>query len=132
MAEPVKSGKKSLRQMLDEIEEEPIVFTPDEVASLNAYQNSNAFHPFTCGGNRTDAKHLDGEGRLVATEYGWTCPYCEYKQNWAHDFMKNWEWKKSDPSHIIQSISTIKDVWTGWENNAESKENSTKKTETHS
>lgn len=70
------------------------IFTPDEVESLNAYQHSGAFHPFTCGGDRTDEKHLDGEGILVATEEGWKCPYCDYTQGWAHDWMKNWEWKR--------------------------------------
>jgi hypothetical protein len=71
------------------------VFTPDEVESLNAYQKSGMFHPFTCGsGNRTDDKHLDGEGILVATEDGWTCSYCEYKQDWAHDWMKDGSWKR--------------------------------------
>ena len=69
------------------------VFTPDEVESLNAYQNSNSFHPFTCGGDRTDEKHLDGEGRLVATGEGWYCPFCEYRQDWCHQWMKDWSWK---------------------------------------
>jgi hypothetical protein len=69
------------------------MFTPEEVESLNAYQASGAFHPFTCGGDRTDEKHLDGEGRLVATAEGWVCPYCDYKQDWAHEWMKNWAWK---------------------------------------
>lgn len=45
-------------------------------------------HPFTCGsGNRTDSNHLDGQGKLVATESGWICPFCEYTQDWAHSFM---------------------------------------------
>jgi hypothetical protein len=45
-------------------------------------------HPFTCGsGNRIDAAHLDREGVLFATPNGWICPYCDYRQNWAHDFM---------------------------------------------
>jgi hypothetical protein len=72
------------------------MFTPDEVESLNAYQESGVFHPFTCGsGNRMDERHLDGEGLLVATEAGWICPCCDYKQDWAHDLMKNWAWKKA-------------------------------------
>lgn len=51
------------------------MFSPDEVESLNGFQNSRVFHPFTCGsGNRCDAKHLDGEGLLVAKEDGWHCP----------------------------------------------------------
>ncbi len=70
------------------------VFTPEEVISLNEYQNSGAFHPFTCGGDRTDDQHLDGEGLLVATEAGWICPYCGYTQNWAHEFMKDGSWRR--------------------------------------
>src|SRR5713101_3675612 len=23
----------------------------------------------------------------AATKQGWVCPYCDYKQDWAHDFM---------------------------------------------
>jgi hypothetical protein len=72
-----------------------MIFTPDEVKSLNEYQQAGYFHPFTCGGNRTDEKHLDGEGILVATENGWECPYCSFRQDWAHESMKNWNWKKS-------------------------------------
>lgn len=71
------------------------VFTKDEVESLNAYQHSGVFHPFTCGGNRTDEHHLDGEGLLVAAEDGWYCPFCDYKQSWAHESMKNGSWKKA-------------------------------------
>jgi len=69
------------------------VFTPEEVLSLNEYQNSGVMHPFTCGGgHRTE--HPDGEGLLVATTQGWICPYCEYRQDWAHDWMKNGDWRK--------------------------------------
>ena len=59
------------------------VFTPDEVASINAFQQCGYFHEFTC---------LNGD-TLVATEDGLMCPNCDFKQEWAHDFMKNWEWK---------------------------------------
>lgn len=69
------------------------VFTPEQVKSLNEYQQARVMHPFTCGGNRTDEKHLDGEGILLATEDGWICPYCDYKQNWAHDWMKDGTWQ---------------------------------------
>lgn len=71
-----------------------MVFTPDEVESLNAYQNSGTFHPFTCGGDRMDDKHLDGEGVLVAAEDGWHCNFCNYTQSWAHPWMKDWSWKR--------------------------------------
>lgn len=60
------------------------IFSPDEVQSLNEYQHSGAFHPFTCGsGHRCDPQHLDGEGLLVATVDGWICPFCDYRQDWA-------------------------------------------------
>lgn len=79
-----------------------MAFTADEVRSLNEYQNSGEFHPFTCGGDRTDEKHLDGEGRLVATEEGFVCTFCEYRQLWAHEWMKNWEWKKRKFTDILR------------------------------
>ncbi len=62
-------------------------WTAEQVAALNAFQHSSRYHPFTCGGNRTDEKHLDREGVLIATPQGWICPYCEFKQDWCFDFM---------------------------------------------
>lgn len=59
-------------------------FTPDQVDSLNVYQNAGLMHPFTCGNN---SDHL-----LVAREDGWFCPECDYRQYWAHDWMTNWKW----------------------------------------
>jgi hypothetical protein len=61
-------------------------FTPEQVAALNRFQQNENGHPFTCANGRDD-KHLDGEGVLVATPEGWICPYCDYTQDWAHDFM---------------------------------------------
>ncbi len=69
-------------------------FTPDEVKSLNAFQRSWVRHPFTCVNGR-DARHFDGEGVLLATERGWVCLYCDYTQDWAYGFMKNWRWKET-------------------------------------
>jgi len=43
-----------------------MVFTPNEVKSLNAFQRAGVRHPFTCVRGR-DRNHLDGEGVLVAT-----------------------------------------------------------------
>ena len=60
-----------------------ITLTPAEVDALNRFQHSGQFHPYTCGGNRTDANHLDGEGILVATADGWVCPYCDYRQEFG-------------------------------------------------
>jgi rubrerythrin len=75
-------------------EKEQAPFTPEQVEALNAFQNSGQFHPFTCGGNRTDEAHTKYQkehggdfGQLVATEEGWVCPVCGYTQNWAHSSM---------------------------------------------
>lgn len=54
--------------------------TQEFVDALNNHQKRDDFHPFTCGYKRTDEKHSDGEGVLQATEIGWICPYCEYRQ----------------------------------------------------
>lgn len=78
--------------------EKPKAFSGGEVASLNAYQESGIFHPFTCG-NIEHEEHVN----LVAAEQGWYCPamvdegieeYCGYTQTWAHDFMKDWSWRR--------------------------------------
>lgn len=79
-------------------ESSPRLWTDDQVASLNAFQQSGYLHPFTCGsGQRTDAKHLDGEGLLVATPHGWICPYCDYTQTSCFAWMANWEWQQFNP-----------------------------------
>jgi hypothetical protein len=71
------------------------VFSPDEVCTLTHYQNGTgvwelrAMHPFTCP-HRGDGNHRDinGDlGALVPTVRGWICSFCDYTQNWAHNFM---------------------------------------------
>lgn len=62
-------------------------FTPDQVKSLNEFQQNGYWHLFTCG---NDSLHKD----LRATEQGWVCDDCNYTQNWAHNFMADWTWKK--------------------------------------
>lgn len=66
-------------------------FTTNQVRSLNAYQASDWFHPFTCL-NRSDRDHQAGEARLYATVNGWRCARCDYEQSWAHDWMADWGW----------------------------------------
>jgi len=68
-------------------------FTPDQVASLNAYQVAGIMHPFTCGGGQ--ARGHSGI-RLIAAEDGWHCASdtCDYRQDWAHAFMANWSWRR--------------------------------------
>lgn len=58
-----------------------------EVAALNQWQSGHG-HPFTCS-NRNDGGHRTTTdlGVLVATGQGWTCPDCDYTQDWAHGFM---------------------------------------------
>jgi hypothetical protein len=65
-----------------------MIFTTDQVESLNAYQNCGRWHPFTCG-NHCGAT-------LIATTDGWVCPTtgCGYTQDWAHGFMADWSWKQ--------------------------------------
>ncbi|MGE5510507.1 MAG: hypothetical protein ACM31O_04545 [Bacteroidota bacterium] len=70
-------------------------WTPEQVEALNAYQRSGRFHPFTCGNDRFDQAHavytitngLSDYGILIATEQGWICPCCDYRQDWAHAAM---------------------------------------------
>lgn len=58
-------------------------WTQEVVDALNAQQRNAQLHPYTCGsGHRTE--HPDGEGVLVATVNGWMCPFCDYRQDWAH------------------------------------------------
>lgn len=71
------------------------VYSPwniDQVASLNAYQSSGVFHPYTCG-NRCVSDRGD-DGVLVATPEGWICPECGYTQAWALAWMTDWSWRK--------------------------------------
>jgi hypothetical protein len=66
-------------------------FTPDAVENLAHNQMSGALHPFTCP-NRGDGNHREAygdTGALVATVRGWICPFCDYTQDWAHDFMSD-------------------------------------------
>jgi hypothetical protein len=70
------------------IEREDVIrapWTAEQVEALNRWQASDFVHPYTCGsGYRTNRSiHPDGEGRLVATEHGWVCPNCDYRQEWA-------------------------------------------------
>lgn len=59
------------------------MMTEEECKAFNECQQRADVHPYTCGGNRTDANHLDGEGVLVAVRNGLFCPYCSYVQEWS-------------------------------------------------
>lgn len=59
-----------------------VPWTAEQVDALNQYQRAGFMHPFTCPGH-------DGGGDtdLVATRAGWICCHCDYRQDWAHEFM---------------------------------------------
>ncbi len=62
-------------------------FTEDQVASINAYQKSGVFHPFTCGCG-------DCRAVLRANTHGMVCDACHgWTQKWVHKFMADWSWK---------------------------------------
>lgn len=63
-------------------------WTFSQVISLNAYQASGRFHPFT--GKR---KENGDETVLIATPAGWIeTPGGPIVQTWAHEFMADWSW----------------------------------------
>jgi hypothetical protein len=79
------------------------------VDKLNENQHSGIYHPYTCGNCRDkygiyyarnkqtgferhmtilgkpteDEEVIIHDRELVATENGWTCPTCDYKQDWC-------------------------------------------------
>lgn len=57
-------------------------WTPEQVAALQAYQDAGYMHPFTC-----PTENHSSIGNLVPTARGWVCQFCDYTQDWAHDFM---------------------------------------------
>lgn len=73
-------------------------WTPEQVDSLNAYQTSGAFHPYTC------VTHSDEP--LVATPAGWTCPCCSYRQDWALASMTDNTWR--DRVFIVDDSNTVR------------------------
>lgn len=73
-------------------------WTDEEVKSLNDYQASGYFHPFTCP-NRGDDPHRDRDGedtgQLVADKEGFICRDCMYEQKWAWGWMADGSWRAS-------------------------------------
>lgn len=66
-------------------------WTKEQIEHLNKYQVNINYHPYTCGNDKSNEAHqayakMMGDiqlGVLVATEKGWICPACDYKQDWA-------------------------------------------------
>jgi hypothetical protein len=78
-------------------------FTPDQVQALNLFQNSY-WHPFTCPYR---ARPGHGTGDLVAAREGWYCPDrdCDHTQDWAHDFMADLEWVRTETARMREIFS---------------------------
>jgi hypothetical protein len=51
-------------------------WTEDQVEWLENWQENDNYHPYTC---------VCGYS-LQPSSKGWYCEYCDYKQNWCHDF----------------------------------------------
>ena len=75
--------------MLSDYTDEQInwMFAGETIEARNALQNSGLVHPYTCGNNRMDEAHKKYQeehggdfGQLIATNDGWVCPICGYKQ----------------------------------------------------
>lgn len=70
-------------------------WNPDQIKSLEGYQNCGYFHPFTCGICSSD---------LIPTKDGWICSLddsdCYYVQDWCHDFMADGSWERE--SHRVK------------------------------
>jgi len=71
------------------------MWSEDVVKTLNEYQTSGKFHPYTCGTPdcgrtklcvnwRGDQHEVFFRSELVATTNGWICPNCDYTQDWYH------------------------------------------------
>lgn len=87
---------------------EELKFKPDQVVNLNTYQVAGRFHPFTCPNrNRKTHRIFNGDlGALVATVRGWICPWCDYTQEFAHDFMCD----PLPPDPVGEMFSTQRDT----------------------
>jgi hypothetical protein len=73
-------------------------FTAEQVESLNDFQRSSAFHPFTCsGGGGPHSDTAEQYAVLQATEDGWRCPVlgCKHRQDWAHTWMADGSWREA-------------------------------------
>lgn len=77
-------------------------FTPNQVERLTQWQETPWVHPFTCA-NRGDGQHrtTTDTGVLVPTTGGWTCPDCDYTQDWAHAYMAD-EPTPRNPFELLQ------------------------------
>lgn len=77
-----------MNQFLNSYRNIKALFEDKSIEGRNKLQKSNLVHPFTCGNDRMDSPHSEYQklhpdedfGQLIATEEGWICPVCDYKQ----------------------------------------------------
>jgi len=69
-------------------------FTPEQVDSLNDFQETGVMHPFMCGRDGCDSR--GDELPLVAGPDGWHCldERCGYQQDWVHAWMADGTWRQ--------------------------------------
>lgn len=75
-------------------------FDEETINKLNIWQNRIDVHPLTCGNENCRAV-------LVATTKRWICPACNYTQNWAHDFMLDFQF--GDLKQLLNMIKERED-----------------------
>lgn len=51
-------------------------WTEEQVKCLHKRQKDVTKHPYTCGKSSS-------HGLLIPSQNGWSCPDCDYKQNWC-------------------------------------------------
>jgi hypothetical protein len=73
-------------------------WTIDQVLALNAYQRLGYVHEFTCPENHERKSRV-----LVAKPDGWHCPTCDYRQDWAHDYMADRAMHPRNPLDQLRS-----------------------------
>lgn len=103
-------------------------FNSAQVQVLNERQvhvdGSMPIHPFTCPNRgegiaydlagaavETGATHgTEGgdRGILIATEEGWVCPYCGYRQDWAHAAMAE---RPIPVGEMFKAFPTISEIY---------------------
>lgn len=68
-------------------------WTNDEVESLYGFQRCGYWHDFTCP---------QCGSTLIPRTQGWICWRNHYTQDWAHKFMTDWTWRRSDHDVLHQ------------------------------
>ena len=79
-----------------------VPFTGVQQASLNDFQISGTWHPYTCP---LDHDWCDEPEHIlnVLNEEGFTCSCtgCGYTQDWAYAYTVDWSWSRQVPAALI-------------------------------